>query len=215
MGLLVIVLVWLLNFAISLWNAYAVGKAWVEARAAGGWPRILCWAGAVMSASGFSWCYLIFLAFAGYKFEVISETQFVVSLNLGYILLIPGVLLSGLVITLDSWARAFRQGGFLNYGMAAYNTYAQIHNTYHAITGFGQAFRSVRDYFTKEERSSRDRDRNGGWLLVILLVAVALAAGVLTTTYIITRVAGTSPLPPRPTPQQFEDSARNVARLQR
>jgi hypothetical protein len=54
--------------------------------------------------------------------------------NLGYLLLIPGILLSGLVITLDSWARAFRQGGFLNYGAAVYNTDAQIHNAYHAIT---------------------------------------------------------------------------------
>ena len=73
MEYLLIGLVWLLNFAISIWNAYAVGKSWVEARAAGGWPRLMCWAGAVMSASGFSWCYLIFLVLAGYHFQYISD----------------------------------------------------------------------------------------------------------------------------------------------
>jgi hypothetical protein len=218
MGFLLIGLVWLLNLAISIWNAYAVGKSWVEAKAAGGWPRVMCWSGAVMSASGFSWCYLILLGFAAYKLEAISDAQFAVALNLGYILLIPGILLSGLMITLDSWARAFRQGGLLNYGAAVYNTYAQIHNTYSAVIGFGDAFRSVRDFFGqggKSDRDGDDKDRNFGWVVVVLLVAAALAAGVLTTTFIIWRVAGTTPLPPRPTRQQFEDSARNVERVRR
>src|SRR3954447_4614963 len=112
MEILLIALVWILNFALSMWNAYAVGKAWVEARAVGGWPRLMCWSGAVMSASGFSWCYLILIGFGAYKFDAITGEQFEVALNLGYILLIPGILLSGLMITLDSWGRAFRQGGF-------------------------------------------------------------------------------------------------------
>ncbi len=210
MEYLLIVFVWLLNFGISIWNAYAVGKSWVEARAAGGWPRIMCWSGAIMSASGFTWCYLIVLALTAYHFEVISEEQLAVGLNLGYVLLIPGILLSGLVITLDSWARAFRRGGFLNYGVAVYNTYAQVHNTYSAITTFGNAFRSVSDFFGK---SRRNRDRNSGVIVIVLLVALALAAGILTTTFIVRRVAGTTPLPERPTHKQFEDNARNVARV--
>jgi hypothetical protein len=213
MGFLLIALVWVLNFGISIWNAYAVGKSWVEARAAGGWPRVMCWSGAVMSASGFSWCYLIFFGFVAFKFEAISGEQFAVALQLGYLLLIPGILLSGLMITLDSWARAFRQGGFLNYGLAVYNTYAQIHNTYSAIMNFGDIFRSVSSFFGKDRKSERDRDGNGGIIVVILLVAVALAAGVLTTTFIIWKVAGTMPLPPRPTAKQFEDSARNVEKV--
>jgi hypothetical protein len=213
MEFLLIGLVWLLNLAVSTWNAYAVGKSWVEARAAGGWPRLLCWAGAVMSASGFSWCYLILLALAAYHFGVINQAQVAVALDLGYILLIPGILLSGLVITLDSWARAFRRGGFLNYGVAVYNTYAQLHNTYGAITTFGHAFRSVGDFFGRSGR--RDRDRNSGVVVVVLLVGLALAAGVLTTLFIIRRVAATTPLPDRPTPRQFEDSAGNVERVRR
>jgi len=213
MPYLLIGLVWLLNFGISIWNAYTVGKAWAEARAVGGWPRVMCWSGAVMSASGFSWCYLIFLVLTAYYYQLIDDTTLNVSLSLGYIILIPGILMAGLVITVDSWGRAFRQGGFLNYGMAAYNTYAQIHNTYSAITGFGEAFRSVSNFFGK---GGGDRDRkSSGLVVVILLVGVALAAGVLTTTFIIWRTAGTTPLPARPTPAQFADSAANVERVQR
>ncbi len=210
MAILLIVFVWLLNFAVSAWNAYAVGKAWVEARAVGGWTRIMCWSGAVMSASGFTWCYLILLALAAHWFGYLNDTQIGVALDLGYVLLIPGILLSGLMITLDSWARAFRRGGFLNYGVAVYNTYAQFHNTYSAITSFGGAFGNVRKFFGKSR--SDDRDSSSSLVLVVLLVGVALAAGVLTTTYIIWRTAGSTPLPDRPSPQQFEDSARNVTR---
>ena len=38
MGNTLFALVWVLNFAISVWNAYAVGKVWVEARRPGGGP---------------------------------------------------------------------------------------------------------------------------------------------------------------------------------
>ena len=66
MGYVLFALVWAINFGISVWNAYAVGKVWVEARHAGGWRRFMCWMGAVMSASGFSWCYLSFLALSAH-----------------------------------------------------------------------------------------------------------------------------------------------------
>jgi hypothetical protein len=212
MGLAIFCLLCLLNFAISCWNAYVAGKCWVEARAVGGWQRIMCWCAAVMSASGFTWCYLIFLVLGAHYLDLVDQQALEAALNLGWLILIPGMLLSGLLIMLDSWARAFRQGGFLNYGLAAYNTYAQIHNTYSAITGFGTAFRSVSQFFGGGDGKGRSRDNSSGIIVVILLVAVALAAGVLTTTFIIWKVAATTPIPPRPSPQQFEDSARNVAR---
>ena len=64
MEYLLLALVWLLNLAISFWNAYACGKAWAEAKFYGGWPRFMTWMGAIMAASGFSWCFLILLASA-------------------------------------------------------------------------------------------------------------------------------------------------------
>jgi hypothetical protein len=192
-------LVWVLNFAISVWNAYAVGKVWVEARLAGGWHRFMCWVGAVMSACGFTWCYLTFLALTAHHFQWLSDEQVQAALNLGYLLLLPFLLFGGYAITLDSWARAVRRGGFLNYGAAAWNTYASIHNTYSAWRNMGGAFASLGNFFGGGRRSDKERDGDGGGIiLVLLLVAFALLGGVITTATIIRRVAGTEPLSAQP-----------------
>jgi hypothetical protein len=208
--MLLIVIVWVLNFAISSWNAYAVGTAWVEARVAGGWTRLVCWSGAIMSATGFSWCYLIFLVLTAAHFEYVTPEQVEIALSLGYVVLVPGML------TVHSWAQAFRQGGVLNYGIAAYNTYAQLHNLWSAINTLPAALGRVRSYLGRNLESDRDdRDSKSGLVIVLLLVGLALAAGVLTTTLIIWLVAGSRPLPPPPTRQQFEDNARNVDQRRR
>jgi hypothetical protein len=197
--LVLFALVWVLNFGISVWNAYAVGKVWVEARLEGGWHRFMCWMGAIMSASGFTWCYLSFLALTAHHFEWINDRQVMAALNLGYVLMIPFILFAGYAITLDSWVQAFRRGGFLNYGTAAWNTYATLHNTYSAWRNVGGAFASLREFFGGS-RDSRDRDSDGPSpvIVVILLVAFALLAGILTTAVIIRRCAATEPLPPPP-----------------
>jgi hypothetical protein len=194
-GYTLFALVWVLNFAISVWNAYAVGKVWVEARVAGGWHRLTCWAGAVMSACGFTWCYLSFLALTAHHFGWLTDDQVRAALDLGYVLLLPFVLFGGYAITLDSWAQAFRRGGFLSYGAAAWNTYASVHNTYSAWRNLGGAFSSLGD-FLGGRRRERDRGGDGGVVVVLLLVAFALLAGVLTTAVIIRRVAATDALPP-------------------
>jgi hypothetical protein len=199
MGYVLFALVWVLNCGISVWNAYAVGKVWVEARHEGGWHRFMCWMGAIMSACGFTWCYLSFLALTAHYFQLITEGQVLVALELGYVLLIPFILFAGYAITLDSWVQAYRRGGFLNYGAAAWNTYASIHNTYSATRNLGGAFASLGDFFGGR-KGSRDRDGEGPSpiIIVILLVALALLAGVITTAVIIRRVAATDPLPPQP-----------------
>jgi hypothetical protein len=199
-GPVIYALVWVLNFAISIWNAYSVGKVWVEARHEGGWHRFMCWMGAVMSASGFTWCYLSFLVLTARYFEYISDQQAKIALDLGYVLLIPFILFAGYAITLDSWGRAYRQGGFLNYGVAAWNTYATIHNSYAAWQNMGGAVSSLGEYFGFGRKGSSSRDNNGGGgaLIVVFLVALALLGGILTTAAIIRRCAATDPLPPRP-----------------
>jgi hypothetical protein len=197
MGYALFALVWVPNFGISVWNAYAVGKVWVEARHENGWHRFMCWMGAIMSAAGFTWCYLSFLALTASYFQWITEQQAMAALNLGYILLIPFILFAGYAITLDSWAQAYRRGGFLNYGLAAWNTYATLHNTYSAWQNLGGAFTSLGDFFKGGRRGDRDSGV-GGIVIVILLVVFALLAGVLTTAVIIRRVAATEPLPPQP-----------------
>jgi hypothetical protein len=196
MDFVLFALVWIINFGISIWNAYAVGKVWVEAKCVGGWRWFMCWMGAIMSASGFTWCYLIFLALTAQHFHWITEQETMWALDLGYVLLIPFMLFAGYAITLDSWARAYRNGGFMNYGVAAWNTYATIHNTFSAWRNLGSAFSGLGNLLGGGNRS-RSRDGNT-IIIVILLVALALLGGVITTTVIIRRVAATDPLPPPP-----------------
>jgi hypothetical protein len=190
-------LVWIINFGISIWNAYAVGKVWVDARHEGGWHRFMCWMGAIMSASGFTWCYLSFLVLSAHYFQWITAAQSEAALDLGYILLLPFMLFAGYAITLDSWAQAYRRGGFLNYGAAAWNTYASIYNTYSAWRNMSSAFTGLGDFLKKRGGSRNNNDGANGVIVVILLVALALLGGVLTTATIIRRVAATDPLPPK------------------
>lgn len=189
----VVVFVWFLNFGISIWNAFAVGRGWVETQHYGGWPKFMAWMGAIMSASGFTWCYLLLEAYAAHSGKWLTDQQLEGAISLGYVIIIPGVLISGLAIVVDSWARAYRTRRFSDLGVAAYNTYAQIHNTYHAFDGMGQAFTSIGRLFESDKKDSSNDDDNGGGLallFVVLLVAVALLGGVLTTATIIRYSAG-------------------------
>lgn len=196
----VFTLVWVVNFALSVWNAYAVGRVWVEAKHAGGWPRFVCWMGAVMSAAGFTWCYLSFLVMLGSLADAVSVEQARFALNLGYVLLIPCITFSGYAITLDSWANAYRNGGYRRFGIAGWNTYASVHNTYSMWRTFGRAFASLGHVSKGGSQSSRSKGNSGaGIIVVVLLVGLAACAGIITTATIIRRVAGTAPLPPQPT----------------
>jgi len=197
-----------LNFALSWWNAYATGKAWAEAKHAGGWPRFMTWMGAIMSASGFTWVYLILAAFGLGAAGVLPEEYVKYALELGYVIIIPGILFSGLMITVDSWARAYRNGGVLNYGVAAWNTYAQVHNTYSAISGFGQAIGDLGEgLFGGKNRRSSSKDEGQAILalIVILLVIAAIIAGTVTTVLIIKKTAASTPL------LSEEEMRRNLA----
>jgi hypothetical protein len=189
-----LVLVWILNLLISWWNARAVGLSWVEARHYGGWPRLMCWAGAVQSAAGFTWCYLLALAFGGWYFDFLPDRALTIMLGIGYLIIVPAMLLSGLAIMLDSWAQAYRSGSLLDIGIASYNTYAQIHNTYAAAESFSAVIQGLGEALTP---SSDSDDDSSGLVIVLGIVAavVSVGLGVLTTYTIINRYAGSVPLP--------------------
>lgn len=189
-----------LNFAISFWNAYVCGKVWAETKSVGGWRHFMTWMGATMSALGFTWCYLLVLALSGYYFGFLSIAQLGIALKLGYLVLAPGIVFSGLMITIDSWAQAYRNGGVLSYGVAAYDTYAQIHNTMSVVSNYGDALGDVLGAFgggSKSSSSSSDDDAAKGLagLIIIGIVILAVVGGVLTTTLIIKKVSAGDRLP--------------------
>ena len=193
MEVLLIAFIWLLNFGISWWNAYAVGKCWAEAKAVGGYMRFMTIVGAVMSAAGFTWCFLIVEAALGAGTGLLGASTVAFMLSLGYVILVPVILFASYAITFDSWARAIREGGVLNYGVAAYNSYATYHNTASAISGMGEALGTV---FSSIGKAASSDDEGGGLALVVgfILVCIAFGLGTLTTVLIIKKSAASEPL---------------------
>lgn len=187
-----LILILVLNLGISWWNARVTGLMWAESKYYGGWSRLMAWSGAVMSASGFTWCYLIILMigghyiepiFAGPEHEIILTKEAVTAgLSLGYLIIIPGVLISGLLIWVESLVQAWKQRDFPSVAVAGWNTFAQIHNMYSAMKGIPEAFSKVSEFFLKGDKK--------GSGLIILLVVLALISGVLTTWSIINKYAG-------------------------
>ncbi len=195
-AIIILIAVWLLNFGISWLNARTCGVVWAETKAIGGWHRFLTWMGAVMSASGFTWCYLIVLLLGTYYIQpaLLKEGQepwldkdaVLAGFQLGYLIIIPGVLFSGLMIWIDSLMEAWRRRDWKSVGVAGWNTFAQVHNTYRAMKDVPAAWKGVSSFF-----SGKGDSKGKGALLIILLVVVALIGGVLTTWTIINRYAGT------------------------
>jgi hypothetical protein len=186
-----IYLILIFNFAVSWFNAWACGRTWNESKRTGGWPHFVTWCAAVMSACGFTWVYLFFLALVagnihhGNGVPLLSAHRIQQMVELGYVVIILPMLGSGLGITLSSWQTFNRNRSLMTGGVAAYNTFAEAYNTIQAIRVLPGIFGDLGDLFKR----GKDEDDDTSARLVLLLVAFALLSGVLTTTAIIRRTA--------------------------
>lgn len=194
MDAVLLTLLWVLNAAISFWNARVVGLAWVETKHAGGWHRFMAWMGAIMAAVGFTWCLSIVLGLLAAHFGWLTQDGLEVYFNLAYVFLIPPLLFAGYAIMLDSWQRAYRERTVANMGVAGYNTFANAYNTYNAIKGFGGAFDSVLKGFSKMAKNKDGAQA----ALIIAIFAIAVGGGIMLTVLIIRKYAAADePLPVR------------------
>ncbi len=184
-----IVLIWFLNFIISGFNAWGCGKSWTETKHLGGISHFMNWMGAIMSASGFTWCYTILACVLGGNLThtvdgkvvpYLTPEQIMAVAQAGYLLIIFPIIGSGLAITIHSWVAFQRRRSFANAATAGYNTFAQLYNTYQAFQAVPSAGRGLGKFF-----SGDDKGKN----LVLLIVVAAALAGVLTTYTIITLTA--------------------------
>jgi hypothetical protein len=140
---------------------------------------------------------LVFLTHAVFP-ETFTEVHVNGAISLWYITVIFPILGTGLVITIESWATAWREKSLLQLGRAGWNTFAQIHNTMGAIRNFGPALEMVGKAFGSaldSKGNSKDKGSVLALMLMILIVVVAISAGALLTATIINRYAGTVPLP--------------------
>lgn len=186
---LMIFLLMALNFLISWFNAWACGKAWVETKAVGGVAHFMNWMGAIMSACGFTWVYLIILALIAGAAGWLDDRYVEAMLSLGYLVIIGPILGSGLAITLDSWAYFWRKKSLGSGAVAGWNTFAQAYNTYQAVSAIPEALGSVFDAFGGKGSRSKSDGKSAMAMIAILLVVLALVGGVLTTSAIIRATA--------------------------
>lgn len=188
-----IVLIWILNFAISIFNAWSCGKTWNESKYAGGMPHFMNWMGAIMSASGFTWCYLVIAVFVGGTYPIehddgtmaplLTVEQVQATADLGYLVVLMPILGSGLAITIHAWGVAYRRRTLGDGAIAAWDTFAMVYNVSSALRHVPQATDRLGDFFFGGET----KDAKGR--IVLILVAVCVLGGVLTTYFIITRTA--------------------------
>jgi len=185
MKIFLIFLFWLLNFGISWFNAYFVGRAWADSKSIKGWPRFITWCAAIMSGCGFTWCYLIILALLfGVLFPKVLPPDYVLgTLELGYVILIVPILGTGLAIWMDSLTTAWRRRDLASMGIAGWNTFAMAHNTYHAAKDLPGILKHLDKLFKGGDSKGK------AVLLMILLVILALIGGALTTATIIRKTA--------------------------
>ena len=174
-----------LNFGISWFNAWSVGRSWAETELAGGIVRFMAWCGAVMSACGFTWVYLVFIGVGLRYFHYLNDKWLEVFFNLGYLAIILPVLGSGIAITIESWMIFWQRKTWMNGGVATYNTFAQISNTYQAFSAIPEAIENVTGAF----KSDDDEEDKGMGRLALIAVLFAIAGGMLTTRAIILSTA--------------------------
>lgn len=188
-----LLIVLILNFGVSWANAMSCGRAWEESKAVGGFLRFLVWCGAINSAIGFSSVFMFPVSFVAQAMfpDVLTPQDLHAVFSLWYLTIIFPALGTGLIITIESWNAAFRTRSLGNMSRATYNTFAQAHNTMHAIDSFHPAASSVSKLFT-----GKGDARGKAILLGIIIVTVSLCAGIILTAVLIHRWAGTIPLPP-------------------
>jgi len=190
-------LVLVLNLGISWSNARVTGLNWVESKHIGGWIRFMCWMGWLQSALGFTWCYVLIVVWFAEGGHYIDARTADATVALGYLLIVPGALFSGLFIWIDSLVQAWRRRDLPSIATASWNTFAEIHNAYSAVDGIGAALKSVGSMF-----ASADPDdwKGAAVITMILIVVAALAGGFVTTELIRRHYAASRPLPARAAP---------------
>lgn len=185
-----LLLIWILNFAISWFNAWGCGKTWNETKAASGWPHFMNWCGAIMSASGFTWCYLVIAGLVGANWPVeaddgtmttyLEPEALMAFAQLGYLMVIVPILGSGLAIMIHSWGVFWREKNFGSGAVAGWNTFANVYNMYNAVKHVPDAASGVGAFF-KGDSDAKTK--------VLVLAALSAVAGIATTYLILTRTA--------------------------
>ncbi|MCI9365869.1 MAG: hypothetical protein HFJ54_04685 [Clostridia bacterium] len=191
MEFLLLVLMLILNFAISWANASYVGQYWTESKEVGGGFRLYIWAGYIMAIAGFTMVYgyillllaPIILQFAEVDHEIIMLFEQLAS-DLIYLFSIVTVIPTGFYIWILSlknfWERRTLSSGIT----AGWNTYAQIHNTMSVARNAPSAFGRVVEALFGGKNRSKKKDNTVIVMCAILVLIFAIFGGYFTASAI-------------------------------
>ena len=120
------------------------------------------------------------------------------------------------MIWLNSLVQAWRRRDLPSMGLAAWNTFAQMHNTYQAFTGIGSAVREVGGVFGDLFKSGDNDDTSGNEVLIAIvivlgLIALSVIGGMALTWGIIRHYAGMRELPASSTSEPELVHRRGIA----
>lgn len=175
MGMLVLFGLMLLNFAISAGNAYSAGQVWGEVT---GFTKVVTWSSLIMSVCGFLTVTAVICGFISLSAGWIDHRGLEALFSLNYLMIIFPVLGTGAIITIHSWIRAYKERDFGSIATAGYNTFAQGYNTFNAANGgVSSAFSNVTEFFTSGDDDDAKTAIGKVAVLLTLLVAMMLAAG--------------------------------------
>ena len=203
-GMMILIVV--LNAAISWFNAATCGRSWEESKACGGIVRLVVWCTAIQSAIGFSSVLVLALIYIAHENlpTYFTDRYYQGAMGLWYLTIIFPMIGAGLSITVESWVAAYRDASLVRLSYAAWNTFAQAYNTARAVEGLGGAFSSASDAFGSAFNLSGDSKSDGdtsvavaGLTIMLVVVSFALCGGILITAAIIRYYSGTVPLPER------------------
>lgn len=170
-GLLVI------NLLISWSNARSAGTHW---DGSSDLEKVVYSCGLVMSAAGFTWVYTFILGYLAVFLGYLDSEYMVAMQDLTFALIIIPVVVSGIPIWFASVVRAAQTRSFGSIALASWNTFAQIANIVSLFRHLPDALGNAGSVLLPK-KSGRDSYQS---LIVVLLVAIALLGGILTTSAI-------------------------------
>ena len=166
---LLTVLILILDFVFSIWNAYASGYniGIVRYRGASGFLKIAAYAGLGLAYSGVSYIMTLSIAYVGAYFGFVDPG--VAAGALAFAFLVFGALIIGfgLIVTIQSIEIAVRTRSIWSVLGAGWNIFAEIWDLYSYASGFQEAVGVLRS----EDREESAQDQ----LIIIVVVALLIA----------------------------------------
>lgn len=172
------VLILVVDFGFSVWNAYASGLNVEMLRRGGGssWLRAVAYSGIGLAYCGASYVMLIVVGYIAYFFGYITAD--VVDGVLGLDFLFFGLLIIGfgLMVTIQSIIMAVKRRSLGGIATAIWNIFAEVWDIASYAEGFGEAISLVKG------TSGDERDETS--VILVVIVALLLAYFIVHAAYI-------------------------------